>query len=212
MPESTLLLSSVVPACDSCRPCSQEVEESMSPAVGDPKPTATAVLGPLAGSRRTAPPDLGLLNFSTAKSREQSQEVAEFGSADRRLGGLRLFDGLRRAADCKNGNPRYQNRRNKARMFMKTKEEVKKSTGRDGKKALTRLVTLATLPPRERALTRFGRGSVFMGEIQKSWERTRGSYWKQRIAAISRRKNELKTNSFLSTKCANRAPIQKLPA
>ena len=41
-------------------------------------------------------------------------------------------------------------RRNKARMCMKTKEEVKKSSSRAGKKPLIRLATLATLPPRGR--------------------------------------------------------------
>ena len=37
----------------------------------------------------------------------------------------RLFDGLRRAADCKNSSQRYQNRGNKARMCMKTKDRLR---------------------------------------------------------------------------------------
>ncbi len=47
---------------------------------------------------------------------------------------------------------RLQNRGNKARMSMKTKDKVKMSRNPDGKEPLTWLATLATLSPKERAV------------------------------------------------------------
>ena len=116
MPGSPLLFSSIVPACDSCFRL-----QPRDRGADDPKPTVTVALGPHSRRRRTAPRRLDF-PFLDCKLAEQSQEVAEFGSADRRFFGLRPFHGPRRAADCKNGRPRYQNRGNKASMWMKTKD------------------------------------------------------------------------------------------
>jgi len=79
-----------------------------------------------------------VLAVSTAKSREQSQNVyenkgqvqnvAESGSADRRFCGLRLFHGRWRQPRTANTAVRATgNRGNKARMLMKTKNKYKMS-------------------------------------------------------------------------------------
>jgi len=122
--------------------------------------------------------------------------------------GFSMVAGL--AADRKYGGPRYQNRRNKARMFMKTKEEYKKSGSRDGEKPLTRLATLANLSPRERAfgLVRLQR-SRERGETRVNTEFV-GTNSISPLAPVKASRNELKTNSISSAKCANPASIHEL--
>ena len=118
--------------------------------------------------------------------------------------------GRRRAAPrCLDFQLFEQNRRNKARMFMKTKEEVKKLSTHNGKKPLTRLATLATLNPCDT-----GFGSRLCSALAEAGTKSAGRHRLVRTNSISplpsvkASKNELKTNSFLSRKCAKRTPIQ----
>jgi len=64
------------------------------------------------------------------------------------------------------------NRRNKARMYMKTKDKYKKSGSRDGEKLLTRLAILAAPSPKERA-------------ADKVWSGTRASARNTRIVGTN---------------------------
>ena len=109
----------------------------------------------LAAGRKAAAGRLDASTPSTcrpAKSKEQSenvyenkrqvQEVSESRSADRRFCGLRLFDGCwiwpRTANTAVRATPaRLQNRGNKARMYMKTKNKYKKSLGQLHGRSLT---------------------------------------------------------------------------
>jgi len=77
-----------------------------------------------------------LLSVSSAKSMEQSenvyenkaqvQKVAESASADRRLCGLRLFRGSGRAADRKDGGPRYTKSMEQSQNVYEKKGQVQK--------------------------------------------------------------------------------------
>jgi hypothetical protein len=141
MPESPLLFSFVVPACGFClqvQSRSRGVKGSRSgrPRADRDRRARAAVRKVAEGS-----PTSRLLNFSTVKSREQSenvyenkgqvQEVAESYSArpnaDRNSSGAqagrrRLSPRLLDSSTCQS-----QNRGNKPRMSMKTKDKVNKS-------------------------------------------------------------------------------------
>jgi len=110
MPESPLLFS--VPACGSFLLRSQVVHESTSPGVGDQKPTARPE--PHSGRRRTV-----LLKIAPQSSfpRRRESTVPRMGPRSPAF-----------AEDKFRGDDGgFQNWGNKARMYMKTRDEVKMS-------------------------------------------------------------------------------------
>ena len=151
MPESPVLFSSVVPACGSCLPLqsrSRGVKESRSR-----RPRADRDRRARVAGRKVAEgsPTSRLLKVSTAKSREQSENVYENKGRGQkvkrssavsgidppltRLATLATLSPGKRAADevwseTRSNARECKNRENKASMSMKTKDKYKKSLSR----------------------------------------------------------------------------------
>jgi len=172
MPESPLLVSSVVPACGFClkvQSRSRGVKESRSWEANRRSHLSGCSLG-----RRWAIP--GLPDSSISRPGNLASEPG--GTTPKKHKNNTIEASMLLKTHCSFGKRTENELKNKPNLGCLRREPNSEVARLDGKKPLTRLATLATLSPGKRALKRFGRvpRSKQCEKIQNSGEQSENVY------------------------------------